>query len=156
MTEWKTIEGFENYQISNTGHVRNEDGRILKPFTSNSGYFQIHLFKDKTRFKKYIHRLVAEAFCTNECGDTDVNHKDGDRKNNSASNLEWCSKSENMNHSCYVLMKAVKPVKCVETGVVYPSIHEAARITGTRRTGISMCCDGRQKTANKLHWGYAT
>ena len=156
MTEWKAIAGFENYQISNNGSVRNEDGHILKPFTSNSGYFSVHLFKNKTRCKRYIHRLVADAFCKNECGGTDVNHIDGNKKNNSASNLEWCTKSDNMNHSCYVLMKHVKPVKCYETGVVYQSIHDAARMTGTSRNGISMCCDGRQKKANKLHWGYAT
>lgn len=47
----------------------------------------------------YIHRLVAEAFCDNPRGCSEVNHKDGNKQNNNASNLEWCTRSENNRHA---------------------------------------------------------
>lgn len=156
MKEWKRISGFEQYMVSSDGEVRNQHGTILKPFVVGHGYFQVSLFKSGQRTKKYIHRLVAEAFCTKDASSDEVNHKDGNKQNNQSCNLEWCTKTENMMHSCYELQNyEVKPVVCVETGVVYPSIKAAARQTGIHHTSISMCCDGRQKKTHGLHWGYA-
>lgn len=154
MKDWKEINGFENYKISNEGEVMNEEGKIMKPFKTNSGYLQIHLFNDGKRHKKYIHRLVAEYFVLRPRNPffNEVNHIDGNKKNNSASNLEWCSRSENLNHSYYVLKNRTKSVKCIETGVVYPSINEASRQTGFNHTAISMCCNGRQKKTHGTHW----
>lgn len=155
MKEWKVVDGFNNYRISNHGEVMNEKGKILKPFIVGRGYECIHLFRDDTRTKKYIHRLVAEAFLEKDSMKNEVNHKDGNKTNNHVDNLEWCTKAENINHSYYTLKNRVKSVKCVETGIVYPSIKEAARQTGLKHTAISMCCDGRQKKTHGLHWGYA-
>lgn len=156
MTEWKRIEGFDSYQISTEGEIKNKNGELLKPFIVGKGYLQVHLFQSGVRTKLYIHRLVAEAFVENAFGCKEVNHKDGNKKNNSASNLEWVTRAKNLQHSCYALGNHVKAVKCIETGVVYPSIHEAARQTGASRNGISMCCTGKQQKAQKLHWRYAT
>ena len=157
MKEWKKINGFENYKISNDGEVMNGEGKFLKPFKTNSGYLQIHLFKDGKRHKEYIHRLVAEYFVIRPRSImfNEVNHIDGNKKNNSANNLEWVTRSENLNHSYYVLENRVKAVKCIETGVVYPSIKEASRQTGLNHTSISMCCDGRQKKTHGTHWEFA-
>lgn len=154
MKEWKRIKGFEHYQISNEGEVRNEDGKILKPFKTSSGYLQVHLFKDKKRTKKYIHRLVAESFVPNIRKLNEVNHLNGDKTDNCSWNLEWCTRKENLIHSCYTLKNHVKPVKCIETGLVYRSIKEAARATGIHHTSISMCCDGRQKKTHGTHWEF--
>lgn len=155
MKEWKKVKGFEQYSVSNEGEVMNPKGNIMKAFFAGSGYLQIALWRDGKKKKFYVHRLVAEAFIENSHGYKEVNHKDGNKENNAVSNLEWCTRAENLNHSYYALNNHVKAVKCFETGVVYPSIHEAARKTGIHRNGISMCCDGRQQKAGKLHWGYA-
>jgi hypothetical protein len=153
--QWKEIAGFPKYRVSNTGQIQNKNsGVTLNPFTTNSGYFQVHLWNDGKRFKRYIHRLVAEAFVRNTNGKPHVNHIDGNRQNNSSDNLEWCTRSENVNHSCYVLRQNVKAVRCVETGVVYPSIKEAARQTGIYHTSISMCCDGRYQQTHGFHFEY--
>lgn len=156
MKEWKEIKGFENYKISNDGEVMNGEGKKLKPFKTNSGYLQIHLFKDGKRYKKYIHRLVAEYFVIRPRSIlyNEVNHIDGNKKNNSANNLEWVTRSENLNHSYYALRNRVKAVKCIETDVVYPSINEASRKTGINHTAISMCCDGRQNKTHGTHWEF--
>ena len=155
MKQWKPVKGFENYQISTEGEVKNESGKALTPWISNSGYLQLHLFCDGKKRKAYVHRLVADTFIENTHGCKEVNHKDGNKTNNCVSNLEWCTRAENLHHCYYTLFKHVTAVKCVETGVVYPSIHEAARQTGSSRRGIGLCCDGKQKKANRLHWKYA-
>lgn len=155
MEQWKKVEGFERYCVNSKGEVLNTQGKVLKPFCSGAGYLQVTLWNDSRKKKFYVHRLVADAFVDNPCGYKEINHIDGNKKNNPAANLEWCSRKENLLHSYYTLCNHVKAVKCLETGVVYPSIHEAARQTGVSRNGISMCCDGRQQKAGKLHWGYA-
>lgn len=155
MKEWKVVKGFEKYHVNCKGEVLSPQGKILKPFIGGAGYLQVTLWNNCQKKKFYVHRLVADAFVDNPCGYKEINHKDGNKKNNSATNLEWCSRKENLLHSYYTLCNRVKAVKCLETGVVYPSIHEAARQTGVPRNGISMCCDGRQQKAGKLHWGYA-
>ena len=155
MKEWKTIKGFEQYMVSNDGEVKSQNNIIMKPFVCGRGYLQVHLFVDGRRTKRYVHRLVAEAFCKKEPSANEVNHKDGNKQNNHADNLEWCTRSENLIHSYYALKNRVKPVICKETGVVYPSIKEAARVTGVHHTAISMCCDGRQQKTHGLHWGWA-
>lgn len=155
MKEWKEIQGFEHYKVSNSGEVMNQNGLVLKAFAVGE-YLQIHLFKNGQRTKRYVHRLVAEAFCQKDDSHNEVNHKDGNKQNNHADNLEWCSRTDNLNHSYYVLGNCVKPVACVETGVVYPSIKEAERQTGIHHTAISMCCDGRRKKTHGFHWGYST
>lgn len=154
--QWKEIAGFPKYRVSNTGEIRSEySNSILIPFETNSGYLQVHLSEGGKRFKRYIHRLVAEAFVPNPDAKPHVNHIDGNRHNNSFDNIEWCTRSENINHSCYVLGNNVKAVRCVETGVVYPSIKEAARQTGIYHTSISMCCDGRYQQTHGFHFAYA-
>lgn len=155
MKEWKQIKGFEHYEISNYGEVRNCEGKILKASKAGAGYSKVNLWKDGEKKQKYIHRLVAEAFVPKPEKNVEVNHKDGDKNNNAVENLEWCSRSENLMHSCYVLEKHVKKVRCIETGVVYPSIKAAARHTGFHHTAISLCCDGRQKKTHGTHWEYA-
>jgi len=154
MRIWKDISDFEHYQISNKGEVRNLDGKILKPFKTNSGYLMVHLFKNKKRTKKYIHRLVAENFVTNNMNLKEVNHINGNKEDNLASNLEWCTRTENLIHSYYKLKNHIKPVKCIETGIVYSSINEASRATGFHHTSISMCCDGKQKKTHNTHWEF--
>lgn len=110
---WKDIKGYEGlYQVSNLGRVRSLDrevyhmnmgvvrkhiykGKELRTFLEKDGYVYLFLYKDK-RSKKYsIHRLVAENFILNSNNLPIINHKDEDKTNNIASNLEWCDYSYN-------------------------------------------------------------
>lgn len=97
---WKTISDFPNYQVSNTGLVKGKTGRILKTFTQNKGYEVATLHNESKRSaKRTVHRLVAEAFIANPTGLPIVNHNDGNKLNNKATNLEWCDNSYNILHA---------------------------------------------------------
>ncbi len=63
------------------------------------GYKQVQIMREGIRYTRYVHRLVAECFINNPDGLPEVNHKDGNKGNNNAANLEWCTRSENQKHS---------------------------------------------------------
>lgn len=110
----KNIKGYEGlYSISDTGEVRRifttiirSDGkkkrfkaRLLKSLISSHGYFGLRLSKNSITEQKYIHRLIAEHFIPNPKKLDCINHKDGNKLNNSISNLEWCTKKYNNQHA---------------------------------------------------------
>lgn len=99
MEIWKDIEGFDGYQISTWGNVRNKHGQILKPYRNDKGYLKIGLMKNGKNHKKRINRLVAKAFITNPYDLPQVNHKDGNKENNSYTNLEWTTNEINAKHA---------------------------------------------------------
>ena len=91
---WKDVKGYEGlYKVSNKGRVYSLiTNRYMVPQLSNSGYHYINLTKDNETKKLTIHRLVAFMFVHNPNPEKFkiVNHKDENKLNNNASNLEWC------------------------------------------------------------------
>ena len=126
---WKDIDGFKGlYQVSNYGNVRGllfTNNKVSKPkihdiakCDNGNGYYNVHLRKDGKKFVRYIHRLVAEAFCKNPDGKHYVNHLDCNKHNNNAENLEWCSQKENVEYSRDRMMHA-KNSRTGESGHKY-------------------------------------
>jgi len=93
--EWKSIENYPKYEISNCGLVMNSRGWILKPNDNGSGYEYVHLFKNGKGKTCYIHRMVALAFIPNPENKREVDHIDRCKTNNHVSNLRWATPSEN-------------------------------------------------------------
>jgi hypothetical protein len=92
---WKPIDGYDQpYKVSNRGRVLGKYG-ILRPYDNGYGYLVVDFRKDGKRKHLKVHRLVAEAFIRNENNLPEVNHKDENKHNNDASNLEWCDSSYN-------------------------------------------------------------
>ncbi len=97
---YKDIEGFDKYEISNLGNVRNKKtGLILKPVISSNGYYTIGLWKNGKRTTKKIHRLIAEAFIPNPENKPKVDHIDNNKQNNNTVNLRWVTSKENNQNS---------------------------------------------------------
>ena len=114
MEAWTNIIGFEGkYQVSNFGRVkslsrqvkcRNGGHRLVRERVLKSGYSEVNcevvaLYNSRQQTMKKVHRLVAEAFISNPENKPEVNHIDGDRKNNHVLNLEWNTRSENVKHA---------------------------------------------------------
>ena len=174
---WKNIPGFNNYKVSNTGNVISKarkikhrrfghlklNNRSLSTRDRSDGYVDLGLINDSgLRVKCLIHRLVALAFIPNPNNKPYVNHKDGSKSNNIVSNLEWCTRLENVKHSWEVGLRSgdwnKKPVTQYTKDMVlvtnYESIKQAAEITGIEDGSISKVCKGFRKTAGSYKWSY--
>jgi len=102
--EWRDVKGYESYyQVSNYGRVKSfkyKKIRILKASAiSTERYFVLTLSKDNIKKHITVHRLVAQTFIPNPNNYPIINHKDCNKHNNHANNLEWCTISYNMLHA---------------------------------------------------------
>ena len=95
---WRPIPNYEGYyEASNLGRIRSvyRYKRVLKPMISNTGYERVDLFKNRHRKQYSVHRLVAITFVDNPDNKPFVNHRDENKINNCADNLEWVTHVEN-------------------------------------------------------------
>lgn len=134
---WKLILGYENfYEVSSFGNVRAFDkyvptkggvlkmlrGRILRPGIV-SGYPRVLLHKNKVRKNLFVHRLVAQAFISNPENKPCVNHINGNKIDNRAENLEWCTSKENLYHAKNTLGRNMFFKKGNTLGVKFAKKH---------------------------------
>lgn len=167
-----SIKGYEGrYSVTEDGKVFSHiNGIFLKPKKLNNGYLRVSLVSHNGKTHQYlVHRLVCAAFYPDGSGD--VNHIDCDKENNAASNLEWCSRKENMEHASKnnllskqsKRMAAMNKERCSipvvgfsKTGEVlfFCSMSEAEK-AGFNHTKISNCIHGKRMTHKGLQWRIA-
>ncbi len=95
--EYRKIEGYDNYSVSNLGNVRNDKtGRILKLFPNPDGYLLVFLYKESNKKTHKIHRLVGLAFLPNTDNLSDIDHINQIKTDNRVENLRWCSRENNL------------------------------------------------------------
>ena len=164
---WKDIPEFEGYyQASNTGYIRRigdysnrcsfwklETPKILKSKDNGRGYLMVTLSVNGVHYYRYVHRLVAETFIDNPVNYNEINHKDGNKKNNTVPNLEWCDRSYNGKHAystglrtvkgCYGKKKKVAMIDIKTNRIIkfFDSVCDASKYVGLKNfTNISACC----------------
>lgn len=160
MENWKIIDGFPNYSVSDKGNVKNnKTGRILKQANDSNGYPFVCLF-DGAKHVRTVHRLVAMAFIHNPENLRDTNHLNGVKTDNRVENLEWCTHQSNCIHAIQELgaKRGNKrgAVLCSETGDTFKSVAAAARSMSVSDMAIRKCLYGRTHTAGGFHWQYAS
>ena len=158
MEHWKAIAGFEGlYEVSDLGRVKSlkyGKEKILKPWKDTYCYLKVSLRKDGHIKHLFVHRLVADAFIQNPNNLETVNHRDEDKTNNVASNLEWMSREDNIIYS-QARQVQMFDKSTSELLATFPSLIEAERVTGIYHSSISYCCNGNRKSAGGYVWKYA-
>lgn len=180
--KWKDIIGYENeYQINQFGEIRTlkdspklKKYDVLKPqISKRNGYVYQMLYKNGKEKLLRVHRLVAMAFLPNPNNLPQVNHKDGNKQNNSVDNLEWCEQSDNMKHAYKnglqipsenqrkaiintnkLKQKKVCQIKDGEIINTFSGISEASRQTKISISCISRCCNLKRKSTNGYEWRF--
>lgn len=95
----KKMKFGDGYTIFENGDIYNKFNKKLTPADNGSGYLIVNVKINNILTCKSIHRLLGENFLENKFNYSDINHKDGNRRNNNLENLEWCSHGDNIKHS---------------------------------------------------------
>ena len=165
--EWRAVSGYEGlYEVSSGGKVRRISGwgnknngwrqatGLVKLETNKSGYMRIKLSKNGIRTWYLVHRLVALAFIENPDEKPYVNHKDGNKANNSVDNLEWCTSRENQVHAFATGLKQPTRRRAVVTSNSieekhFPSLTACASYLGIDSGHVRLLCSGKVKQTRK-------
>ena len=171
METWKDIEGFNGlYQVSDLGRVYSKwSNKVLKQLPRRHGYLSVWLYGNGEGIsgrngKAYsVHRLVAEAFCKKREGASEINHRNEDKTDNRAENLEWVTHKENSNYGTRNARLSAKGLNGKQSKKTYqytlnwelvneyPSVHEASRANGF---GLGNICKSIANPTVKTAYGY--
>ncbi len=176
--EWRDIDGYEGlYQVSSLGRIRSLDrtiiqsngkkrfykGKILALTDAGKGYRNVPLSKNGKHSTPRVCRIVAQAFCTNPYGYNQVNHKDEDKANDRADNLEWCTPKYNTNYGTGIQRRAKTISIPVDQYTLdgqfvkrWDGIKIAANALNIHAEHISHCCKGRLNQTGGYKWQYAS
>lgn len=181
---WKDVPGYEGkYSVSTLGRVKSYDGfrkinhGALQPFkgrilnaTSNKLYHAV-MFTENGKLKNVrVHQWVARTFIPNPNNYKEINHIDGNKKNNKVENLEWCTRQENNLHMYRIGL--AKPVKSWQGRIntpdrskpiiqydlkgnkikEWPSYKQVRRELGFNVNNIKYCVVGKYKQAYGFVW----
>lgn len=178
--QWKPIKNFEGlYEVSNMGRFRSvykckntivRSGtpaiisvrpKLLRLDKTRSGYCNVTLCKESKIYVYRAHRLVAFHFCKGYKRGYVVNHKDEDKSNNRADNLEWCTQLYNQRYGTAIQRAAESHWRKVaqydlsgNLVATYKSLKEAAKVTGYNYVSLSDWCRGAHVPKNNYRWAY--
>ena len=149
---WKAHPDIDKIEVSSFGRVRSSDGHYYNSHRTNKGYLNVRIKIDGNWTAKLVHRLVAQTFIENPDNLPEVNHRDCDRANNNAGNLEWCTHQENVAYRDKLGHTArnnapKSPVYAINLATLevsrFPSQMEAGRSLGILYQSIYKVLKGR-------------
>ncbi len=172
--EWMPVRNYQDlYEVSNKGRVRAfskvvnlpngakriHDLHVLSQEKMKRGYFRVSLCRDSSMCKILVHRLVAESFIQNPQNFPEINHRDGDKFNNFATNLEWCSRQYNNHHAIELGLRTglssidiIKIKKLLALGQTSNQI--AKSFSKSRQTISDIKCGRSRNLSPELPTGY--
>lgn len=174
MEEWKLIEDYPYYEVSNQGNVRSYKSRktitktphSLVPQIDGRGYCYVNLYDNNHKMKSIkIHRLVATAFIPNLNNFPEINHKDENKLNNSVENLEWCDSKYNVNYGTGHQRSSETRKHCCTKPIIqytldgdyiqeFFSLSEASRVLNISLSSIADCLRGRTTRSRNFLFKY--
>lgn len=180
--KWKNIPNYSNkYKISSFGRIKSVSRNILyksknKEITYKTktmllnqydcnGYLKVDLYDKSVRQKFFVHTLVASCFIKKSNTKTEINHKNGNKKDNFYLNLEWCNSSENTVHAYKILKCKKRGSKLQYDGVVqedlngniikvWDKLSEIEKELKYNHSVISRCCRKITKSSYGYKWHY--
>ena len=174
MEEWRDVKGYEGkYQVSNLGNVKSLNyhrmgiSKVLTPRKCKTGYLRIGLCKSSNKKTYNVHKLVAQAFLENPNNLPSINHKDENKENNRADNLEFCTQAYNNAYGTHNerVGKAhrnrkdqSKPIIATDANgkeTYFPSVKEAERLWGVDHSGVCKVLKGKYERMYGYEWRYA-
>lgn len=133
----------------------NINNRFIAQNPSKRGWLKCHIWYKDKRITIGVHRVIMMAFCGES--NLTVNHKNGNKFDNSLENLEYMTVADQNKHRSYILKRGNrKSIFCKETNKVYETIKLAASELGIDSSHISACCKEKYgfKTVNGYHFSY--
>ena len=173
----KAIKKYPNYFVTEEGLVfSSKTNKFLKFSYDQKGYQRVGLYVGNYKSKTIkVHRLVAETFIENIENKKDVNHIDGIKSNNNISNLEWCTRSENIKHAFRIGLSnisdkqknrfiamtksqigannpAARKLINTETGEIFYTIKEVLTLVNLKRTTFQAMLNGQNPNKTKFKY----
>lgn len=163
---WKDVVGYEGlYKVSDSGQIRSKRfaHRNLSPLGKTQRYLKVRLYNEAGWIARPIHQLVGEAFIPNQYQKPQINHLNGDKKDNRAINLEWVTAKENCYHRVHSL--GIKPKGKPKRAIIayndkweirFESVFEAQKDGYTETAIYRSMRKGTQRYTHKGYkWRYA-
>lgn len=160
MTEWRVHPTYTDYEVSEDGVVRRlhhndprwEDGYCLKPADNGRGYLRVAIFMDGKARRVCVHQLVAETFIGPREAGFEINHIDGNKRNNHYSNLEYTTRSGNMKHLFAIGLRTMAGENNTHTKLTQKQVEDIRKEYATDT--ITQKALGRKYGITQTHVGY--
>ena len=171
--QWKTVKGYEDYEVSNLGRVKSlgnnksRKEKLLSLGKDRDGYLRVNLYKNGIGKYFFVHRLVWQTFVGEIPEGMQCNHIDEDKGNNRVENLNLMTSKENINWGTHntrmaaarinhpQMSKLVEAIDKITVKVVFvfPSTMEAGR-QGFDHGAVAACCRGERNSHGGFIWRY--
>jgi len=161
MSELKQHPIYTDYYGTKNGEVyskkyKKERIKKIKPMKLNTGYYLLGLTHNKKRYQVTHHKFIADIFVLNPNNYSEINHKDENKNNNCADNLEWCSRKQNMKHSAHKFSKFFL-VENLKTNEIFEiqNLSEWCKVNNVSRGLVYHILHGKSKQTKGFRFYYS-
>lgn len=157
---WVQSISYPGYEVREDGKIRNiNTKREIATHLDKYGYQAVAIYRNGKQRKPKVHRLIAEVFVPNPNGYSQINHKDEDKTNNRAENLEWCTPAYNSQYGTRTERSAAnhrrRVVACKDDErIEFESIKEAALWLGCTTSSVGRALESQSAHCKGYSFSY--